>query len=137
MTDLARKAFTALSRFLLALAGLLFLSSWTLRYWQAWLFLAVFSISVVAITLYLARNDPKLLERRMNAGPSAEKERHQRVIQLVASISFIAIFMLSAIDHRLGWSTVPSLIVATGNFLVGLGLFLILLTFRQNTFASA
>jgi hypothetical protein len=42
-----------------------FVPAWTLGYWQPWLFLGVFGGSMLAITLYLMRNDPKLLARRM------------------------------------------------------------------------
>src|SRR5215472_3874856 len=55
-------------------AILVFLPAWTLDYWQGWLFSAVFVACTLAITLYLAVRDPQLLERRMNAGPGAEKE---------------------------------------------------------------
>jgi protein-S-isoprenylcysteine O-methyltransferase Ste14 len=56
---------------LLVMAALLFLPAWTLSYWQAWAFLAVFGVSAIAITVYLTKRDPKLLERRMHAGPTA------------------------------------------------------------------
>jgi len=36
---------------LLVMAALLFLPAWTLSYWQAWVFLAVFGASALAITL--------------------------------------------------------------------------------------
>ena len=71
MEDLNKKALGGLLKFLITLAGLVFLAAWTLDYWQAWVFLAVFSGSGLAITLYLMKNDPKLLERRMKAGPAA------------------------------------------------------------------
>jgi len=50
------------------MAALLFIPVGTFDYWQAWLFMAVFVGSSAATTVYLAINDPKLLERRMNAG---------------------------------------------------------------------
>ena len=90
MSDLNKKAFAGLLRMVVALAALLFLPAWTLHYWQAWIFLSVFFVSVLAITLYLVKNDPKLLERRLKAGPRAEKEPTQ-FIQLVATIAFITL----------------------------------------------
>ena len=54
----------------IGLAVLLFLPAGTLDYWQAWIFLAVYSLSVLAVTLYLMKNDPELLERRINAVPA-------------------------------------------------------------------
>jgi len=101
MKDLNKKAFGGLLRLLISLAVLLFLPAWTLDYWQAWIFLAVFFGSVLVITVYLIKWDPRLLERRINAGPSAEKERSQKVIQTLALIAFIAVFVFSAVDHAL------------------------------------
>jgi hypothetical protein len=59
------------------MAALLFIPAWTLDYWQAWTFLAVYFASSLAITLYLMKKDPKLLERRMSGGPTAEKQTTQ------------------------------------------------------------
>ena len=120
-----------------ALAALLFLPTWTLHYWQAWIFLSVFFVSVLAITFYLVRNDPKLLERRLKAGPRAEKEPTQRIIQLVATIAFIMIVVFPPIDHHFGWSTVPAYVSIAGDLLVFLGLLIIFFVFRENTFTSA
>jgi protein-S-isoprenylcysteine O-methyltransferase Ste14 len=96
----------------------------------------VFSASVLAITFYLMKHDPKLLERRMNAGPHAEKERSQKIIQFMAAIVFYAIFVVSAVDHRFARSTVPVYAVVTGDLLVALGLLMIFFVFKENTFTS-
>jgi len=136
MKDLNKRAFAGLLWLLISMAAALFLPAWSLDYWQAWTFLAVFSASVLAITLYLMKNDPKLLERRMHSGPSAEKENSQKIIQLFATIAFIAVLVFPAIDHRFGWSAVPLYAVAAGDVLVALGLLMIFFVFRENTFAS-
>ena len=73
MKNLNTKAFGGLLFLLLVMAALLFLPAWTLDYWQAWIFLAVFGLSTLAVTVYLMKKDPKLLERRVDAGPGAEK----------------------------------------------------------------
>jgi len=137
MTALTRKAFGGLLWLLIALATSLFVPAWTFRYWQAWVFLAVFSASAVAITAYLMRKDSKLLERRVRGGPLAEKEMGQTIVQFVASIAFVAVFVLSALDHRFHWSTVAPGVVLTGDALVAVGLLIVFLVFRENTFASA
>ena len=137
MNDLNKLAFAGLLRMAVALAALLFLPTWTLHYWQAWIFLSVFFVSVLAITFYLVRNDPKLLERRLKAGPRAEKEPTQRIIQLVATIAFVTIVVFPPIDHRFGWSTVPAYVSIAGDLLVFLGLLIIFFVFRENTFTSA
>jgi protein-S-isoprenylcysteine O-methyltransferase Ste14 len=108
-----------------------------LDYWQGWIFLAVFSMSVLAITIYLMKKDPKLLERRIHAGSRAEKERSQKIIQFFGAIAFIALFILPAIDHRFAWSTMSPYLVAAGDILVALGFFIVFFVFKENTFTSA
>ena len=64
--DLNNKAFGRLLGLLIGLAALLFIPAWTLDYWQAWVFLAVFSLSMLGLTVYLIKSNPALLERRLN-----------------------------------------------------------------------
>ncbi len=71
MNLLQVKAFSGLLFLLLAMAALLFISAGTLDYWQAWTFLAAYFASSLAITVYLLKNDPKLLARRMRVGLTA------------------------------------------------------------------
>jgi protein-S-isoprenylcysteine O-methyltransferase Ste14 len=89
------------------------------------------------ITIYLIKRDPRLLERRIKAGPSAEKERSQKVIQALATIAFVVVFVFSAVDHRFAWSSVPPYSVVAGDILVVLGLLIIFFVFKENTFTSA
>jgi protein-S-isoprenylcysteine O-methyltransferase Ste14 len=94
-------------------------------------------MSSVAVTIYLWKKDPKLLERRVKAGSEAEKVKAQKIIQLFASICFISILVIPALDHRFGWSNVSLYIIIAGDVLVALGFLLVFLVFRENTFASA
>jgi len=50
---------------------LLFFSAGTLRYWEAWVFGAVFLTCDLVMTAYLVVRDPKLLARRLRVGPTA------------------------------------------------------------------
>ena len=136
MTSLNKKALLGLLQLLVAMGAMLFLPAWTLNYWQAWFFLAVFFTSTLAITLYLMKNDPKLLERRVQAGPGSEKEKYQKIIQSLASLAFVVVIAFPAVDHRLGWSLMPTAIAIAGDALVALGLFAVFLVFKENTFTS-
>jgi protein-S-isoprenylcysteine O-methyltransferase Ste14 len=99
-------------------------------------FLVLFAGSASAITWYLQRNDPELLRRRLAAGPRAEKERRQQIIQVLASSAFIGLLVVPGFDHRFGWSVVPLALVAAGDLLVVL-FWVVFLTFRENSYASA
>jgi protein-S-isoprenylcysteine O-methyltransferase Ste14 len=137
MKNLTGQAFLGIVQLLVMLAIFLFLPGWSLDYWQAWVFLAVFSISVFLITLYFLKKDPGLIESRLKAGPAAEQQKSQKIIQALAGIFFILPFITASVDHRLGWSRVPVLIVLLGDVLVALGLYIVFLVFRENTFTSA
>jgi protein-S-isoprenylcysteine O-methyltransferase Ste14 len=137
MKSLTTQAFLGLAQLVVLIAILLFLPGWSFNYWQAWVFLAVFAISVCLITLYFLWKDPNLIQSRLKVGPFAEQQKSQKIIQALASISFMLPFITSSIDHRLGWSNVPVWVVLLGDLLVALGLFIVFLVFRENTFTSA
>jgi protein-S-isoprenylcysteine O-methyltransferase Ste14 len=137
MTKLNKKAFTGLLGLLLVMAALLFIPACTVDYWQAWVFLAVFFVPALAITVYLMKRDPKLLERRVYAGPTAEKGRNQKIIQSITSIGFIAMLVVPALDHRFHWSAIPLFVAVAGDVLVAVGFLIIFFVYKENTFASA
>ena len=137
MDALKRKAIEGLLQLALVLALLLFLPAWTLDYWQAWVFLFLFLSASTLISIYVWRKDPKLLARRLNAGPGAEAEPKQKLIQLLASATFIGSAILPAVDHRFGWSHVPVALVLLGDVLIVLGFAIVFLVFKANSFAAA
>jgi protein-S-isoprenylcysteine O-methyltransferase Ste14 len=131
------KAALGLAQLSVMLGLALFAPAGTLRFVEAWVFLALFLTASLAITLYLAKSDPALLARRIQAGPMAEKERAQKIIQGVASLAFIATIVVPALDHRFGWSRIPLPAVVAGDILIALGFLVVFLVFRQNTFTSS
>ncbi len=135
--SLSRRAFAATAKFLVVLALMIFLPAGSIRYWQGWLFWINFAVCCVVFNLYFLRYDPALVERRLRAGPAAEREPMQKRIQAFASIFVSAIFIVSAIDYRMGWSNVPTGVVVLGNVLVAFGFWLIFWVFRANSFASS
>jgi protein-S-isoprenylcysteine O-methyltransferase Ste14 len=137
MKNLNIKAFAGLLGLFVAMAAAVFLPAWTFNYWQGWAFLAVFFVSALAITLYLMKHDPKLLEKRVYAGPTAEKETSQKIIQSIASMGFIAMLVVPALDHRFRWSTISSYASIAGDVLVALGFLIIFFVYKENSFTSA
>lgn len=131
------RAWFALASLALAMALLLFVPAWTVRYWQAWAYLAIFMGASTLTTIYLMRHDPALLERRMKGGPTAERRPAQKLIMLFTSIGFVALLVVPAFDHRFGWSSVPLAVVVAGDVLVAVGFSLIFTVYRENTFTSA
>jgi protein-S-isoprenylcysteine O-methyltransferase Ste14 len=120
-----------------ALGLLLFLPAGTLDYWQAWALIAVFVLGSNALGLYLAIHDPELLERRKQAGPMAETRLAQKIIISILIVALITMLVLSALDHRFGWSDVPAAVSLAGDVLAAVGLYITFLVVKENTFSAA
>jgi protein-S-isoprenylcysteine O-methyltransferase Ste14 len=137
MNDLDAKAWLGFACLAGIVALLLFVPAGTPRYWQAWTYLAVFFGASGVITQYLMNNDPALLRRRMRGGPTAEKETSQKIIMSFTSIGFVALLVVSALDHRFGWSSPPAYLTIAADLLILLGLYIVFLVYRENSFSSA
>lgn len=137
MRSLNAHAWLSLSCLAVATGLLLFGAAGTVSYWQAWVYLSIFLGTSLLITLYLMKNDPALLRRRMRGGPIAEKRRTQKIIMLCMAIGFIALLVIPALDRRFGWSAMPLFGIIAGDVLVVTGFYLIFLVYRENTFTSA
>jgi protein-S-isoprenylcysteine O-methyltransferase Ste14 len=121
-----------------ALFGLaLFLPAGTFNYWQAWVFIAVFTITGAGPSVYWAVKKPEVLRRRMKAGPTAEARPAQKLIVAGIYLWFTGLLVVSALDHRFGWSDVPTAVIVLGNVLVVVGLGIALLVVQQNSYAAA
>jgi protein-S-isoprenylcysteine O-methyltransferase Ste14 len=137
MTNLNTRAWISLAVLALVMGFLVFVPAGTVRYWQAWVYLSIFTGASALTTLYLIRHDPALLERRMKGGPTAEPRPTQKLIMSGASVGFVGLLVVSALDVRFEWSFVPPGVVLLGDALVIAGFYLILMVYRENTFTSA
>jgi len=117
-------------------AVLLFLPAGTLNYWQAWVFIAVFGVNTV-VAGFFAVKDPATLQRRMKAGPTAETRTLQKLAITATILAVAALLVVSALDHRFGWSHVPVPVIVFGDILVALGLGIAQLVVGQNRYAGA
>jgi protein-S-isoprenylcysteine O-methyltransferase Ste14 len=113
---------------------LIFLPAGTARYWQAWLLLAILVVSGVLTSAYFWRRDRSLLERRSRL---AETEPAQKIIHSLIYALFLAILVVSALDHRLKWSAEIPMLTVVGDLFVILGLYVYFLVFRENSFAGS
>ncbi|OBG85574.1 hypothetical protein A5698_03935 [Mycobacterium sp. E136] len=118
-------------------AVLLFVPAGTLNYWQAWVFIAVFMLATLVPSLYLAVRDPAALQRRMKAGPGAETRTSEKLIISGLIAAVVAVLVISALDHRFGWSHVPTVLVVAGDLLVAIGLVAAQWVIIENSYAAA
>ena len=125
---------------LVALAVLLwlalFLPAWSLNYCQACIYWIVFLTCVTAISVYFIKKDLNLIENRLKTGPSAEKEIKQKIIQAFIGFFFILQIVIPSLDHHFQWSNVPAYLVIAGDIFVAIGLLIIFLVFKENSFTS-
>lgn len=117
---------------------LIFVPAGTLAYWQGWAFFLTLAISTALVTLYMARHDRQLLERRLRMGPKAETTQAQKTILAVSAALFPAAFVVMVLDHRFGWSpAVPAWLSLLCDGLGALGLYIYFLVVRENRYAAA
>ncbi len=116
---------------------MVFLPAGTFHYWRGWAFIAVFAVATMIPSVYLAVTNPAALQRRMQAGPAAESRPLQKIIITFAFVSMGAMIVVSALDYRYGWSSVPAAVSVIGDILVGTGLLIAMITTIQNGYAAA
>lgn len=116
------------------LLGLIFfLPAGTLRYWQAWIYMAILLLPMCGELIYFLKNDPEVLERRMR---TKEKEPVQKAFVIITLIFFTAGFLLPGFDRRFGWSSVPAILVVIGDVMVFLGYVIFARVLFENRFLS-
>jgi len=130
------QASVGLATLAVALWLAMFLPAGSLDYWQGWTYWLLFMGCVSVISFYFMKKDTRLIDSRLKAGPVAEKEKEQKLIQAFASLFFILLVLVPSLDHRFRWSSVPTYLVAASDIFVVLGLLIIFLVFKENSYTS-
>jgi protein-S-isoprenylcysteine O-methyltransferase Ste14 len=123
--------------FVLAMAAMLFVPAGSLDFWQGWLYALVFVAAATAISIYFLKHDPKLVERRMRAGPLAEDRLSQKIIMAITLFGFVLALVLPGLDHRWHWSAVPAWLVLVANAGVALTFVIFFIVLKQNRYAAS
>ncbi len=61
----------------------------------------------------------------------------QKIVITGAVVDLFAMMIVSAVDHRMGWSSVPTRVSLLGDVLVAAGLGIAMLVIIQNSYAAA
>ena len=118
----------------LLLVGLmLFLPAGSLRYPNAWLFLALLFLPILVLGLLLFFKAPTLLEKRLNA---KEKEGTQKNVVALSGLFFLLGFIVAGLDFRFGWSQVPSWLSALSAVILLISYALYAEVMRENAYLS-
>ncbi len=131
--NLLRKIIIRFSLLPVFLGLLTILPAGTFNYWQAYVYFAFLAVPMIFVLFYFLKNDPQLLERRIKV---KEKEKAQKIIQLVFSLLFVSAFILSGLDRRYGWSDIPTFIVLSADIVSLSGYLIVFFVFKQNSYAS-
>lgn len=113
--------------------ALFFGTAGTFDYWEAWVFLAALSIPGIGALIYLVRADPELLERRMR---TREERARQKVIMVMFAATWLLVFALPGLDHRFGWSAVPTWLVIFSDSVVLASYVFAMRVVLENRYAS-
>lgn len=128
--------FQAITKFIIGLAvvmALLFVPAGTLRYWQAWLFIAILFVPMLLVGLVLMIRNPELLRKRLDA---REKEGEQKSVVLMSSLLFVAMFVVAGLNYRFGWWMLPDWLVITAAIIFLLGYAMYAEVMRENVWLS-
>src|SRR5215472_3892479 len=135
--SLGVQAWLSLAVLTIVFGLLLFVSAGTIHYWEAWVYLLIYAGASGLMIAYLLMHDRLLLRRRMRGGPTAETATTQRLAMLLASVGFIALLLIPALDRRFHWSHVPAAAVIAGDFLIALSFYSMFAVLRVNPYGAA
>lgn len=118
---------------------MLFVPAGTLRFWPGLAFLLLIVGFWTIFFLYFLKNDPHLLERRMQ---SKEKQPEQKWALRFFSLILYCGFIASGLDFRWGWSQgwigeVPLTVVVAGQLIAAAGYWFVFWVMRTNSFAAS
>ena len=116
MKSLIKKILKRFSLILIVLGLLILVPAGTFNFWQVYVYLAVLVIPMIFVLFYFLKKDPLFLERRTRA---KEKEKTQKIIQIVFSVIFLSGFVIPGLDKRFGWSDIPISIVLITDLIIG------------------
>jgi protein-S-isoprenylcysteine O-methyltransferase Ste14 len=114
--------------------AILFVTAGRLNWLEAWIFLGIYLVGVMANGLWTLTHNPEVLNERGRIGPNTKS--WDKMIGLIYVILLFAIYILSGLDERFGWSMVPSWVKVLGGVSFSLSLLITFWVMTANTFLS-
>jgi len=123
--------------YLVFLGILLFGAAGTLAWPAGWIYLALTGIVSVGGGLWLGRHDPALLAERLKPMIQREQKPWDKLFMTILLPLWVGWLVLMGLDAgRFHWSQVPLIVQIAGVGLIGIGCYLIYLTFKANSYAA-
>lgn len=114
-----------------------FAAAGTLRYAQGWVYWWLQAVSMTATNLYLIRKHPALMERRLAVEEVGETEPVQRRVIMLLRVVMLAMLVAAGLDHRYGWTAVPTAVFVAGCVLFCAGAAVVFRVFTANAYTSS
>jgi protein-S-isoprenylcysteine O-methyltransferase Ste14 len=134
---LVPKVLAQIAVMMVAFAALLLGSAGTWRWPSGWAFVALFTAVSLAVTLWLARADPGLLEERMKPPIQRDQKPWDRVFLGFVMAVYVGWLVLMGVDaRRMGWSHISLPLQVIGALLIVASYVGIAWVFRANSFAA-
>lgn len=130
---LSRKIFFFLFLIVVLYSILFFIPAGTFDYWQAWMYLILLILMMSAMSIFLIKTDPELLQRRMQY---SERRKEQKRLIFWSYPLFVLIFIMPGFDQRFGWSNLSPGISIIAEVLVVIAYGFVALVFRENSYTS-
>jgi protein-S-isoprenylcysteine O-methyltransferase Ste14 len=119
-------------------ALVLFVSAGTIRWPQAWVYMALLGSFGLLSGLSLAQHDPELVRERMRGPIQREQKPWDKVLLLVIFPLFVGQYVISGLDAvRFHVSDMPLWLEVLGAAGVLLGLYIFHIVLRANSYAAA
>lgn len=136
MTGMIKQQIAQCVSFFAAFALAIFLPAGTLAWPAAWVFLALFFGFYLALTIWLARSNPDLLQERLLLRTSDQQGWDKVLFPLLVLCSFAWLSFLAFDATRAHWLPVPVWLQIVGAVILLSAFVLLFLTFRENTYLS-
>lgn len=120
----------------LAFTLALFLPIGTFAWLAGWVFLVLFLGFYLAVTLWLFKHNPGLLQERMHLGSSDQKGWDKVLFPLLLLFPFVWLMFIALDAVRFHWSPLPVWLQFVGALVLLGSFYLLFLTFRENTYLS-
>ena len=121
----------------LLIAAVLFGAAGTLRWPAAWVYLLFTAALSFGGGFWLARRDPGLLKERLGSLFQRDQKSWDKLWMVPMLVVWLGGLVLIGLDAgRFHWSHVPLLMQVVGLVLLCLGSYLVMLTFKANSYAA-
>jgi protein-S-isoprenylcysteine O-methyltransferase Ste14 len=114
----------------------LFVPAGTIAWLAGWIFLGLFFGFYLAVTFWLLRHNPGLLQERMHLGTADQQGWDKVLFPLMIVFPFVWLMFISFDTVRLHWSPVPVWLQMVGTVILLCSFYLFFRTFRENSYLS-